>query len=161
MTQGALIGVGSPFGADSVAWDIIDRIELVLPIEVSRGIQCQRLDRPGPALLNHLRDCEWAIVVDAVQDGVAPGRVIPVAEQDLNVESRTLSTHGLGLAQTLALGRQLGNMPQLHVLGVEVGADPSRELARDEFQRALEAVAEYVARQAHSAASGTPSPAPP
>ncbi len=79
----------------------------------------------GLSLLDHVAGYDVLLIVDAVQTGRAPiGFVHEIDGDDLKVLP-TLSPHFLGIAETLALGRQLGlDMPaKVKILAVEV-TDP-------------------------------------
>ena len=115
------------------------------PIIICVGNQARTDDGVGPAVARHLRhthpelavalssgepmelidlwaDAERAIVVDAVMTGSEPGtlHVLDVTVHSLPVSSRT-SSHGIGLAEAVELGRSLGRLPgRLIVVGVEV-----------------------------------------
>jgi hydrogenase maturation protease len=64
--------------------------------------------------------CE-VILVDAADMGVAPGdlRFFSDAEASMIMKSDAVSTHGLGLADGLALARALGFDRKVHVFGVQ------------------------------------------
>ena len=92
----------------------------------------------GIALLDLWRDADRVLVVDAVVSGGIPGTVHRFEAGDgfsPGVRSAT-STHGLSLAEAVALGRGLGCLPrQLVVYGIEidnlaVGAGLSPPVAR-------------------------------
>jgi len=76
-----------------------------------------------------------AIVVDAAQSGSAPGTIHRVEHADgiLPKDAARTSSHGLGLAEALALGAALGRLPgRLVVYGVEAASfDPETELTQD------------------------------
>jgi len=77
----------------------------------------------GIALLELWRDADRVLVVDAVVSGGIPGTVHRFEAGDgfsPGVRSAT-STHGLSLAEAVALGRGLGCLPRhLVVYGIEV-----------------------------------------
>jgi hydrogenase maturation protease len=112
-----VIGVGNPFRRDDgVGWAVARALEpKVGAVEVSL------LDGEPARLLDAWADADLAIVVDAVRTGAAPGAVgvvDPGAARTGGGES-----HGLGIADAVALGERLGRLPaRLTVVGVE-GAD--------------------------------------
>lgn len=75
------------------------------------------------ALLEVWRDAEMAVVIDAVSSGVEPGTVhrFDATAAPLPAQVRgSSSTHALGLAEAIELGRTLGRLPrQLIVYGIE------------------------------------------
>jgi|SRR5271157_3883748 len=77
----------------------------------------------GIALLELWRDADRVLVVDAVVSGAVPGTVHRFEAGDgFSPGFRTAtSTHGLSLAEAVALGRGLGCLPRrLVVYGIEV-----------------------------------------
>lgn len=76
----------------------------------------------GIALLEMWRDADRVLVVDAVRSGAAPGTVHRFEAGDgFSPGFRTAtSTHGLSLAEAVALGRGLGCLPRrLVIYGIE------------------------------------------
>jgi len=64
------------------------------------------------------------LAVDCAEMGLAPGewrciRLHPVAEARLRLRSRSVSTHGLGLAEALAIAEQLGLATPVQVFGIQ------------------------------------------
>lgn len=122
-----------------------DRGDDAAGILVARGLQRTRV--------RELADCAslidaWegetdVVVVDAMRSGAAPGAVLRFDASVSEVPMRTVSsTHSLGLAETIELGRALGRLPaRLVVLGIEAdrfehGGTPSDAV--------MEAVSEVV-----------------
>jgi len=99
------------------------------------------LDGEATRLLDAWDGADVAVVVDAVRSGAEPGVVhrVQVGPDPVPHESAA-STHGLGLAEAVELGRALGRLPrQLIVYGVEVadtaagaGLSPAVEAALDD-----------------------------
>ncbi|MCV7204279.1 peptidase M52 [Mycolicibacterium peregrinum] len=117
MTRRIVIGIGNSFRRD-------DGVGMVVADEVARrnlpGVCVLAAIAEPVAMLDTWGGAELAVVVDAATGaGSTPGRVqrwtpggdVPVV----------LSSHALGLAQTYALGRALGRIPdELVVLTVDV-----------------------------------------
>ena len=120
-----VFGIGSPFGADRLGWEAIDVLTRVDDWPVP--MVCHRLDRPGLALLERLRECERAVLIDAflAQQDETGVRVLSMDE--LAVGS-PLTTHNAGLAETLALGERLGMLPgELVIVGIGMVAESMDE----------------------------------
>lgn len=89
----------APWGVDAVAWE---------------GDPIALLDR-------------WAgyarvVVVDATRSGAAAGTVRDLDEHGPFRVDRATSSHGFGLAETIALGRVLGRLPgAFDLIGIEGG----------------------------------------
>jgi len=130
-----VVGVGSPFGGDRTGWAVIDRLAAGEPLP---GVRLERLDRPGPALIPALGTAGRAVIVDAVRSGAAPGTLHRFTAADRLPRTRAVSGHGLGLADALALGERLGDLPPWVVIGVE--AAPEALPPEEVLERAVRAV---------------------
>jgi hydrogenase maturation protease len=129
-----IIGLGNAWrGDDAVGLLVARRLR-----ELVRGADV--LERSGePAdLLEALGDGAGEVVlVDAVSSGAPPGEVHRLDASEVALPfAAGASTHGLGLAETIELGRALGRLPaRLLVYGIEgavfeLGAPLSAEVAR-------------------------------
>jgi len=120
-----LLGIGSPFGDDTLGWQLLDALAqrgLDLP---GWQISYAKADRPGPGLLDYLKDTDAALLLDAMQADDPPGTVRLVEPAQLASQNSPTSSHAMGVAESLALGGQLRMLPsRLHILGIQVGAPP-------------------------------------
>lgn len=144
-----ILGIGSPFGNDSLGWQVVDAL-------VERGVQqmlaphevrLEKADRPGLLLLERMRGTDCVILIDALLGGGMSGRVHRLGVSDLARGDLRLSGHDLGVAEALALGEALGELPgQLWVLGIEVDAGgdcaPAHSIAETEPATVDEIVAQ-------------------
>ena len=114
----AVIGVGSPWGVDTAAWQVVDQL-LKNP---QPEITYVKADRPGVALLDQMAAFDQVVLVDAVLSEAAPGSVLCLSQSDLvNCATGGLSSHGVGVADTVALGAALDRLPaELLCIGVVV-----------------------------------------
>lgn len=130
MPKARIIGIGSPFGDDSLglrAIDLIERSGMLLDYPPGR-VELMRLDRPGPALVHRLRDLELAVLIDAMRSGAPAGTVRELAPAELEVLVKPVSSHGFDLGATLHLARALGALPRhLRVLGIEMARPPESD----------------------------------
>ncbi|KAA8964655.1 hydrogenase maturation protease [Mycobacterium sp.] len=113
-----VIGIGNSFRRDDgVGTAVADRIaRRRLP-----GVRVVTATGEPAALLEAWTGAARAVVVDALAGGDStPGRVRRWSGDDLGCVT-ALSSHALGLAQTAALGRALGRMPdELVVFTVDI-----------------------------------------
>ncbi|MEJ2453524.1 MAG: hydrogenase maturation protease [Candidatus Thiodiazotropha sp.] len=117
-----ILGVGSPFGADRLAWDAIDHLSGMDLGEV----ELVKLDRPGSGLLAYFNGVEQLILLDAVLLDTEPGGVSLLDPGQLDGLPSATSSHGFGVAQALELGQRLGCLPgRLQLVGIHTGADLS------------------------------------
>lgn len=84
----------------------------------------QVCDRPGLGVLRLLEGRVAALLVDGVRVGAATGTLQRLEGPAILRAYAPLSTHGYGLAEALALGQSLGDLPlRLVLLGLELGPD--------------------------------------
>ena len=108
--------LGSPFrGDDAVGPAVAERL---------RGAGVEVLDcADEPTRLLDLWDgLDTVVVVDAVRSGAPPGTIhrVDAAEGPLPRDLGLASTHAMGIAEALELGRTLGRAPhRVVVVGVE------------------------------------------
>jgi hydrogenase maturation protease len=133
-----ILCIGSPAEPDNlgflVAHALMGRFD-------PEKVEVLALDRPGPRLIEHMRGADTVILVDAVKSGAAPGTLH-------NLEGRALdglvmhhtSSHGFGLAETLALADRMGDLPpHMKFIGLEAGTSP---FSPDDVARLAQAVSE-------------------
>lgn len=112
-----VIGIGSPHGDDAIGLCVAERLarEGLPP-----GVTVVARDRPGLALLDDLEPVPAAVLVDAVRAGNKAGEVGRVPPAALT-RSHLGSSHGLQVAETLALAEALGRrLPPIRIVGIEI-----------------------------------------
>jgi len=130
MGRVVVVGIGSPFGADRIGWEVVENLKQG---EALHGFPAGRVatvlcDRPGARLLEQMRGADAAILVDAVQCGAEPGTVLRIEADAIGDAQAPLSSHGFGVAAALDLGRSLGELPKHVVLvGIDIGAGQDGE----------------------------------
>ena len=82
----------------------------------------EKLDRPGMALLDHLRGHAHVILIDAVLSAEhCPGTWLALPREELALLAFPASSHGIGVAEALAMGETLGMLPEkLEIWGIVV-----------------------------------------
>jgi len=145
-----IIGVGSPFGDDTLGWRAVEWLQRGRLANHYHPIQFSFLqsDRPGALLLEQLRGSVKTIIVDAMQTGLSPGTIRHFTVEQLSHGSGLFSTHGLGVAEALALGHSLAIatgdddfLPEkLSIVGIEMGQENSDE----PWQERLETVIHQI-----------------
>lgn len=113
-----VLGIGSPHGADRAGWLLAGRLSQ----HPDPGATVRALSTPLE-LLDHLDDCKFLLIVDACRTGSEAGTVIRLSWPDSRIHAhQSLSSHGLGLGESLLLAEQLGKLPEKVVLlCLEVG----------------------------------------
>ncbi|HJV81893.1 hydrogenase maturation protease [Noviherbaspirillum sp.] len=139
-----IIGIGSPFGGDRIAWEAVDAI--------AHGGMLDRFPRdivqtfctgaPATDLLPMMSGAKAVILIDAVSSGALPGTVHKIDASKLMIEAENLSSHALGVPECLALGSSLGMLPKTVLLyGVEIREDGTDEGATAPMPDLLRAIA--------------------
>ncbi len=117
-----LLGIGSPFGADRIGWELVEQLRGSLPEIEGCELVLRNLAHPTQ-LLSLVEGFDGVIVIDALLDA-EPGSLHRLTIDELK-ESERSSSHQLGVAEALALARAMGDLPEwLEVIGVGVGARP-------------------------------------
>lgn len=114
-----VIGVGNrDRGDDAIGPLVLDslrgRLDPAVRLIEHRG--------EGLRLLTLWENAATVVLVDAVVSGAPPGTVhrFELTDAPLPVSLSGRSTHALGIAETVELGRRLGALPtRLHFVGVE------------------------------------------
>lgn len=152
------IGIGNPLRGDDVAGLLAARaLRRSKDLGVSRtpnpsssegeGIEVRELEGEPVDLIEAWEGAELALVADAVSSGATPGEVhrIDASAAPLPAALAGPSTHALGLAEAVELGRALERLPsRLIVYGIEA----ARFEAGAEPGAAVRAAAERVAAAA-------------
>ncbi len=123
MSKIAVIGVGSPFADDHIAYDVIQ----LLRQEPSVSASLQYYDRPGWYLLEYMQEFDIVHLVDAIISDKPIGTLHRYNDIDyFKTQETLLSSHSFGLAETLLLGQSLNQLPaQLVIHGIEIAVDNS------------------------------------
>jgi hydrogenase maturation protease len=127
--KAAVLGVGSPFGDDRLGWEAVAalRREPAFAGWEARGlVTAEALDRPGIGLVSRLARDGRVVLVDAIRSGARPGTLHHIGlDELLACRASPASSHGIGLADALALARALDQLPaRLVIFGVESGEPP-------------------------------------
>jgi hydrogenase maturation protease len=118
-----IIGVGSPFGDDQLGWLVIDALQHnhYLDQTLLQPLTYIKADRPGANLLELMQQAGIVILIDAMQTGAEPGTVKRFESHEVESLAMPWSSHGIGIASTLALARALGELPaRLILYGIEI-----------------------------------------
>ena len=115
MTRRVVVGVGNRWrGDDGAGLAVADAVRRRIV-----GVDVYETDGEPARLIEAWDGADVAVVVDATSTGGRPGTVRRIDAADVGA-TRTASSHGLGVAQAIALGRALGRMPaRLEVVGIE------------------------------------------
>jgi hydrogenase maturation protease len=125
-----VIGIGSPFGQDTLGWQAVTLLQTMcseMPVEYIIS------DRPGLELLNHINGIEHVILVDAIDDEKQTGRIVTLTIDDLQARRHSLSSHAFGVGEALSLGHVLAILPR-HIILFGICTDPNEPKPFDQEQ---------------------------
>jgi hydrogenase maturation protease len=119
MTDIRVIGVGNPYRSDDAAGLAISRIvaEAAAP-----DVRVYEHDGEPARLLDLWAGADLTYVADMTRSGAEPGTVhwVNITEQNLPFDPGHRSSHHLSIAEAVAFGRVLSQLPtQLVLVGVE------------------------------------------
>lgn len=147
-----IIGLGNDIRSDDgVGLEVVRRLSRFL--EGRPGVEVVELPWGGLRLMEHLTDCDRAIIVDAMISDVEAGTLRWLNPEGIPTQ-HSASSHDVNLPTALELGRSSGaQLPpddQLFILGIEVSdvqtysqtLTPAVEAA---VPRAVEAVLDKLA----------------
>ncbi len=121
MTHIKVIGIGSPFGKDQLGLDAIDAIK---NLATNENVEYITTDRPGIQLLDLIKNTDCVILIDAVSESNRAGEIIQLSRSDLVDTGKPFSSHAIGVADALSLGKILGLLPDsMTLFGICI--DPS------------------------------------
>lgn len=142
-----ILGVGNPFRRDDgIGPAVIRRLQSENSLQ-----QVDLLDGgiDGFALLDQIKLYEKVLIVDAVDMGLKPGeiRIFSPAEAKMTIRTDALSTHGFGLAETLAFMETLEISTDVRILGIQAKDIGFGEDMTPEIHSQLDAIIETISTQ--------------
>jgi hydrogenase maturation protease len=145
-----IIGIGQTLRGDDAAG--IEAVRLWQETYQSKcdrpNVQVELVELPGISLLSLLEGSRVAILVDALRSETNPGMIQKIHEDQLAAfGSGSGSAHGWGVAETLALGRQImpASLPsRLILIGIEAGQLTVGETLSPEVQSCLPKAARLI-----------------
>lgn len=139
-----VIGVGNRFrGDDGVGPWVADHLH-------RRGARAVEASGEGAGLIDLWSGSDTAVVVDAMRQDGAPGtiRCFDAHETQIPAGSFHYSSHLFGLAEAIAMARELGRLPRrLTVYGIEGDDFSAGERLSSAVRMAAERVADRIARE--------------
>lgn len=149
-----VIGIGNlDRGDDAAGRAVAHRLRSMLP----PAIEIDEHDGEATGLLARLDDAETAYLIDACTSSEPAGTVhrFDVGAMPLPREAFAMSTHGLGLAEAVELGRALGQLPsRCIVYAIELGSTAPGSPLSPAVVAAINEVAKRVCAEIDSADAG-------
>ena len=139
----SVLGVGTAAGADDVGWRVVEHLHRRFPDGPGRWLSCRRV---MAELMVALATAPAAVIVDAACAGGRSGEIYRLTTADLTrLPRRFISSHGLSVAEALALAGALEQVPpELLIYGVEMGAPPRTARLKERVVTALAAEIQAV-----------------
>jgi hydrogenase maturation protease len=147
-----VLGAGSPFGDDRIGWEVMAALQAALQDAPPGRVHTRACDRPGASLVNELEGVHHLIIVDAARIAGAPAGQLNWLDEAGLEGGGSVSTHGFGVAQALALARAIGRAPaRVDVLAISVEQLEGHGLSEPVRKAVPGAVREILARISESA----------
>jgi len=139
-----VLGIGNPDCGDDGVGRLVARM---LYGRLPKGVLIAECDGGAAEVLDRIAGADTAILVDAAVSGVRAGTIhqVDCLAGDVVLTGGVASSHGLGVAEAIALARTLGCLPQSCVIYAVEGKRfaPGDELS-PEVTHATREVAERV-----------------
>ena len=124
-----VLGVGSPFGLDDLAWRLIEQLQASPRLNSLCGrdqLMLEKLDRPGVNLLSYFDHAEQLYLIDVMlHEKIPPGEVVWYCHEDVSQAKLVHSSHGFGVQEALALAESLGQIPsEMAIIAISLGNHP-------------------------------------
>lgn len=123
-----VLGIGSPFDDDQLGWAVIKKLRQSPRLQVFSADQLKLsyVDRPGLRLLTLMQDAHTVFLIDAVKMNSDIGSLHCLQGDvldNLDWACKVSSSHAIGVAEALKLGRALDLLPQrIALYGIEIGS---------------------------------------
>ncbi len=115
-----IIGLGNEWRGDDAAGLVAARR---LRERIGKGVQIIEAHQAGTDLLDLMEGALVVLLIDAVSSGKTPGTIrrLDASTGPIAWNRTCRSTHGVGVAETIELGRTLGQLPERVIIyGIEV-----------------------------------------
>ncbi len=108
-----VLGIGSPFGEDQAGWKVAESLmaecaHLPVIIEIH--------DRPEIRLIELMNGAKTVFLIDAIKSNDKIGTIHRLHNNEILTLDNQLSTHNIGVAQALELGKALNALPDNIIL---------------------------------------------
>lgn len=122
-----LVGIGSPFGDDTLGWTAARHLAAALADWEAIGLETHLTGNPAAELPILLASTSHALLLDALAPDSGIRVVRPITLDEL-AHWQDTSSHGIGVGTTLRLMDTLGTLPACWALiGIPVGSADWRE----------------------------------
>jgi hydrogenase maturation protease len=143
MRKPLIIGVGNDFAGDDAAGRLVARA-----LEGVAGIDLAETHGAAADIVTLMQGRGRVLIVDACRSGAAPGAVhrLDAAAGDLPPWLRSVSSHGIGVAEAVALARVLDSLPPVvEIWAIEGAAFCTGDALSPAVAQSISAVAAEIA----------------
>ena len=143
MSEVRVIGIGSPFGNDTLGWQTIERLKQqhILATLLPERVNLIATDRPGVNLIQTLQGASFVILVDAILDEHPHADVIRLSKDQLITAKNVLSSHSLDVASAIALADKLHVLPEkLLLMGLAIDVQQAERIPEESIHKLVDAI---------------------
>ena len=147
MSELRVLGIGSPFGDDQLGWNVVQLLQQCPELTqfIPDRLQLICCDRPGMYLLELMRDANTVFLIDAVKTGAAVGTLHRFENQEIETISNRLSSHALGVADAIKMGRVLHELPPKVIMyGLEIDDIQNQFSLSEKVMRAIRTLSTQI-----------------
>ena len=147
MSELRVLGIGSPFGDDQLGWEVVKLLEQFPDLNpfIPGQLQLIYCDRPGMYLLELMRGANTIFLIDAVKTGSVCGTLHRFKNQEIEAVNSPLSSHALGIAYAIKMGRALDELPPNVILyGMEIGDIYYQSSLADPIMKAVKVLSKQI-----------------
>jgi hydrogenase maturation protease len=142
-----IIGLGNEWRGDDAAGLVAARR---LRDRIGEGAQIIEAQQAGTDLLDLMDGARGVLLIDAVSSGKTPGTIhrLDASTSPIAWNLACRSTHGVGVAETIELGRTLGRLPdRVIIYGIEVAETGWGPSLSQQVEEAVDQVVERVTQE--------------
>ena len=146
MSRIRVVGLGNAWaGDDAVGLVAAERLQRLAPA----GVEVLQMEMPDCQIFEGIGANDHLIVVDACLDESPPGTVHELGLEELtSLPLRHCSSHGMGLADWLAMAEAMGEETgRLHLYAVSIGQTALGEPLSAETEQAVERLLPILKRK--------------
>ena len=147
MNKLRVLGISSPFGDDQLGWEVVKLLQQCPALNQFTSDQLQFIccDRPGMHLLELMRDANTVFLIDAVKTDSVCGTLHRFKNQEIETVNSPLSSHALGVANAIKMGRALDELPSNLILyGIEIGDTYDQSHLSKHIIKAVKTLSEQI-----------------
>ena len=139
-----ILGIGSPFGDDQAGWRVVELLKdhVFMQPNIYEYVEMACCDRPGTRLIELMYNTNRVFLIDAVKSGNTIGLIHRLKNDEIQELNCLMSTHHVGVAEALQLGRALNELPENIILyGIEIDNIELHSTISEAVEQAIKQVA--------------------